>query len=213
MNYNMFPSMRAIQLYERFTNQSFLKLEETPENIIIFIYCVLVAHPENDFRMTFNTACSQFFPKHANDLIYRFSNEMEFINQFKRTPNEADSSINSEEKSSPKDEEPLFLSSLIPILVNECGLDIRYVLDEFPYTELETFVNYKVERDRERMTEQRFWTYLQIAPHIDGKKIKGAEDLVEFSWEKDKKTTDAINGIRDNRQKLVELGIIKEKEE
>ena len=210
MNYNLFPSMRAIQLYERFTNESFLKLEQNPDNILIFIYCVLVAHPENDFRMTFTTACAQFFPKHANELVSKFAGEMEFINQFKRTSDEADSSTNEEETSSPKEEETLFLSSMIPILINECGLDTKYVLDEFPYTELETYVNYKVERDRERMEEQRFWTYLTIAPHIDGKKIKGPEDLFEFTWEKDKKKTAAENKLQADRARLVELGIIKE---
>lgn len=210
MNYNLFPSLKAIQLYERYTHQSFLKLEETPENIIIFIYCVLCAHPENNFRMTYEGACSEFFPKYAERLVYEFTSEMEYINQFKKAETNNDSTINDEEKSSPDEGETLFLSSLIPVLISDCGLDTHYVLDEMPYTLIEEYINYNVSKKRETMEEQRFWTYLTICPHIDSKKIKGPEDLFEFSWEQGKKKRVAEEKLKADRARLIELGIIKE---
>ena len=214
MNYNLFPSMRAIQLYERLTNESFLKLEDNPDNLVAFLYCVLISHPENDFHFTFNAACSFFFPKNLENLISSFVNEMEFINQFKRTETkEDDSSINSEEKSSPNEEEKVFLSSLIPVLVSDCGLDINFVMNELMYTEIESYINYSVSKKREEMEEQRFWTYLQMAPHIDSKKIKGPEDLFEFTWETDKRKDEAKKKMEIDRQKLIEIGIIKENKE
>jgi len=210
MNYNLFPSMKAIQMYERLSEQSFLKLDDTPDNLIIFLYCVLCAHPENNFHMTYNYALENFFPKHIESLMGRFVGEMEYINQFKKEEKKDDSSINTEEKSSPNEEEPLFLSSLIPILTSDCGLDINYVMNELPYTEIESFINYNVSKKREMMEEQRFWTFLTICPHIDSDKIKGPEDLFEFSWETNERKETSKKKMEADRQRLIELGFIKE---
>ena len=214
MNYNLFPSMRAIKLYEDFTGTSFLDLENNQDYVLHLIYCCLIAHPENNFTLTFNAACSNFFKKEADNLIAAFSSEMEFLNQFQHQEEEKEDNESTvqEDTSSPGKDKTLPLSSVIPILVYDCHLDIDYVLDRMPYTDIEMYVNYSISKKREAMEEQRFWTYLQMAPHIDSKKIKGPEDLIEFTWEKNKKKNEIKKAMDDNYQKLIDYGIIKPKE-
>lgn len=214
MNLNIKPNFKAIRYFERLTNVSFLELENKPELVLQYLYCCLIAHPENNFNMTFEEAVKSFFPKYAAQLIEQFAREMTFINQFKDTQeeviDEADSSINPQEKSSPKKKETVFLSSLIPILVYDCGLDINYVLNEMDYTDSELYIKSDIEHKREQMENQRFWTYLTILPHVGGKKLKEPKDLIEFPWEKEEKKHDAEKKFKEDRQKLVELGFIKE---
>lgn len=214
MNLNIKPNFKAIRYFERLTNVSFLELENKPELVLQYLYCCLIAHPENNFNMTFEEAVKSFFPKYAAQLIEQFAREMTFINQFKDTQEEvveeADSSINIQEKSSPKKKETVFLSSLIPILVYDCGLDINYVLNEMDYTDSELYIKSDIEHKREQMENQRFWTYLTILPHVGGKKLKEPKDLIEFPWEKEQKKHDAEKKFKEDRQKLVELGFIKE---
>ena len=211
MSYNLFPSMRAIQLYENMTNTSFLDLENNQDKILHLLYCVLVAHPENDFHITFETACNTFFEKNVNTLVAEFTSEMAFIEQFtlKEDETKDDKSTVSDEKSSPKDPKKMFLSSLIPILVTDCHLDIEYVLDKMSYNDIEMYVSYSVSKKQEAMEEQRFWTFLNILPHINSKKIKEPEDLFEFTWEKDKRKEEAEKKLAIDRKRLIEIGIIK----
>ena len=214
MNLNIKPNFKAIRYFERLTNVSFLELENKPELVLQYLYCCLIAHPENNFNLTFDEAVKSFFPKYAAQLIEQFAREMTFINQFKDTQEEAveeaDSSINLQKKSSPKEKETVFLSSLIPILVYDCGLDINYVLNEMDYTDSELYIKSDIEHKREQMENQRFWTYLTILPHVGGKKLKEAKDLIEFPWEKEQKKHDAEKKFKEDRKKLVELGFIKE---
>jgi hypothetical protein len=214
MNLNIKPNFKAIRYFERLTNVSFLELENKPELVLQYLYCCLIAHPENNFNLTFDEAVKSFFPKYAAQLIEQFAREMTFINQFKDTQeeviDEADSSINLQKKSSPKEKETVFLSSLIPILVYDCGLDINYVLNEMDYTDSELYIKSDIEHKREQMENQRFWTYLTILPHVGGKKLKEPKDLIEFPWEKEQKKHDAEKKFKEDRQKLIELGFIKE---
>lgn len=216
MTFNIKPNFKAIRYFERLTNVSFLELENKPELVLQYLYCCLIAHPENNFNMTYEEAVIQFFPKHAVQLIEQFSREMTIINQFKDSGEEEtnmdDSSINLDDKASPKEKETMFLSSLIPILVCDCGLDVNYVLNELEYTDAELYIKSNLDHKREQMENQRFWTYLTILPHVGGKKLKEPKDLIEFPWEKEQKKHDAEKKFKEDRQKLVELGFIKEEE-
>ena len=212
MTYNLFPSMRAIKCYEKMTHNSFLDLERNQEDIVKFLYCCLIAHKENNFKYSFEEACNNFFPRHINDLLTEFAFEMNVINQFKEAESTADdSSIDLTQNSSPKEKENMFLSSLIPILVSDCGLDINYVLDDMPYNDISMYINYNIEKKREAMETQRFWTFLEVMPHISSKaKIKKPEDLIEFTWEKDERVEEAKKKMEIDRERLIELGFIKE---
>jgi len=217
MIYNIRPNFYAIRLFERMTNTSFLDVNDDPILITKVLYCCLIAHPENNFRMTYEEAIASFFPKYIDHFVKKFTEEMLFVNQFKADREASnqpdDSSIENPENSSPRKEETILFSSVIPILIRDCGLDPKYVLYEMDYSDCEFYIQSAVDKKREDMEEQRFWTYLMMAPHIDGKKIKGPQDLFEFSWEVGEKKTKAEEKLKVDRKRLIELGIIKENKE
>lgn len=209
MDFNIRPTFKAIRLFERMTNTSFLDIDHNQNLMFHLLYCCLLAHPENNFYMTFETACIEFFPKYVDDLVKTFSLEMEILNQFEAVSSSDDSSLNQQEKSSPNKEENMFLSSLIPLLIIDCHLDPDFVLNEMDYTDTELYLKSSVDHYRQAQEDKRFWTYLTVAPHISSKSgIKKAEDLIEFSWEKDKKKEEAKENIKRDRQKLIDIGLL-----
>ena len=111
MDFNIRPTFKAIRLFERMTNTSFLDIDNNSNLMFHLLYCCLLAHPENNFYMTFETACTEFFPKYAEGLVESFALEMEILNQFGTASSSDDSSLNQQEKSSPNKEENMFLSS------------------------------------------------------------------------------------------------------
>lgn len=210
MNFNIKITFKAIRYFERMTNTSFLEIDNHQELILNLLYCCLLAHPENNFRMTLEQAIKEFFPKHIDELIQAFSTEMEILNQFGKDSFKSDEkSIDSSVETSPNEEEKLFLSSLIPLLIINCNLDPEFVLNEMDYTDTEMYFASSVEHYHQDMEDKRFWTYLAMTPHISSKAgIKKAEDLVEFTWEKDKKKKEAEKKMEADRQRLIELGFI-----
>lgn len=216
MTYNLFPSFKAIRYFERMTETPFLEIEEHPDLIVNLLYCCLLAHPENGIRMTFEEACEEFFPKHINELVEDFSKEMAIIAQFNKEmkSSEDDKSIEGEQKSSPRKEEDMFLSSVIPLLITDCHLDAHFVMNEFDYTDTKLYVDNCIQHQHDEMENQRFWTYFQIAPHLGSKsKIKNPEDLVEFTWEKEERKDKAEKRMKSERDRLIEIGLIKVEDE
>ena len=211
MDFNIKPTFKAIRYFERMTNTSFLDIDKNNTLIFHLLYCCLLVHPENNFNMTFETAITDFFPNYGEDLIKAFSLYMEILNQFSQDMSDQDdSSINVTEKSSPPKEENMLLSSLIPLLIIDCKLDPHFVLDEMDYTDTELYLKSSVEHYRQDQEDKRFWTFLQISPHISSKSgIKKADDLIEFTWEKDKKKIEAEAKMKRDRDKLIQIGLIK----
>ena len=216
MHYNLRPTFRAIRYFETMTKTSFLELDKNPDMIVQFIYCCLMAHPENNFYMKYEYAV-EFMNKHADDLMYSFKVEMDIMNQFKdeleygdEQPNESNETS---EESSPKEDKIVYLSSVIPLLVADCGLDINYVMDDMNYNDAELYIRSSIVRKREQLENDRFWTYLTILPQVDGKKLKSPKDLIEFTWEKNERVEEAKKKMEVDRQKLIDIGIIKENKE
>lgn len=211
MSYNIKPNFKAIRYFERMTGISFIEVEKHPEYIVNLIYCCLLVHPENNFRMTFEDAAKSFFPRHINELIKDFTTESLIAAQFTKEILSHDSSVNQEHPSSPKEEETVYMSSLIPLLITNCHLDANFVLNDMDYTDTKMFFESSVEQQHEEMEDKRFWTYLTVAPHLSSKSnVKGPTDLIEFSWEKGKRKKEAEEKMKRDRQKLIEKGIIKE---
>ena len=52
------------------------------------------------------------------------------------------------------------------------------------------------------LLDKRFWTYMQIMPHIDTTKVKSPEKLFQFNWEKDE-NNDKIKKDLDEKTKAI----------
>ena len=102
---------------------------------------------------------------------------------------------------------------IVPILVKDCGLDIRYVMDTMKYTDIPVFLRYREQRMRAETEDKRLWTYLVAAPHLNPKKRVTPETFLPLPWEKEKKILEFRKNQRDMTEKLRRFGILKDKKE
>lgn len=182
---NLKLTLRAVTYFEKFTGRSFYQLEQTLEDLGVLIYCVLLAHPENQANKTYEDS-KEFITQHFAEYAVLLEKQTLVTNQFvgKLAHLVEDTT---QDSSTAEPVEPIFITKILPMLTQGCNLDIHYVLDEMNLDDIDMYVEYYVNEERKKMVETRSWVYLLIAPHIDSKKIKGPEDLMEFSWEKDAK--------------------------
>ena len=85
------------------------------------------------------------------------------------------------------------------------GIDAHFVYD-MRTTDIADFLKGIEEKKREQMEQDRFWTYLKILPHVDGKKLKSPEDLITFPWEakhKQKLRDDEFERAKANFEKFI----------
>lgn len=85
------------------------------------------------------------------------------------------------------------------------GIDAHFVYD-MRTTDIADFLKGIEENKREQMEQDRFWTYLKILPHVDGKKLKSPEDLITFPWEakhKQKLRDDEFERAKANFEKFI----------
>ena len=101
---------------------------------------------------------------------------------------------------------------IVPVLVKDCGLDIRYVMDDMRYSDIPVFLRYREQRMRAETEDKRLWVYLITAPHLNPKKRVTVESFLPLPWEKEKKINEFRKNERDMTIKLKELGILKEKD-
>ena len=114
--------------------------------------------------------------------------------------------------SNAKTESEPWTRDIVPVLVKDCGLDIRYVMDEMRYTDIPLFLRYREQRMRAETEDKRLWVYLITAPHLNPKKRVTPESFLPLPWEKEKKILQFRKNQRDMTIKLKELGILKEKD-
>ena len=111
-----------------------------------------------------------------------------------------------------RDESEPWTRDIVPVLVKDCGLDIRYVLDDMRYSDIPVFLRYREQRMRAETEDKRLWVYLITAPHLNPKKRVTPESFLPLPWEKEKKINEFRKNERDMTIKLRELGILKEKD-
>ena len=102
---------------------------------------------------------------------------------------------------------------IVPILVKDCGLDIRYVMDTMKYTDIPVFLRYREQRMRAETEDKRLWTYLVAAPHLNPKKRVTPETFLPLPWEKEKKIVEFKKNEKAMAEKLRQFGILKDKKE
>lgn len=204
---NLKINMRAIQLFEQMTECPFTEIEQHPELMNHMLYCTMLAHPENDLGLTFEEAQAGIL-KCLPELIAGFTRDINIASQFAHVL--SDTEILVPDSSTAKKPEKVYVSSVIPMLVCECGLDINYVLNEMPYSDVDMWTRYIIKKKQDEMEDKRFWTYLTISPHIDHKKCKSAKDLVEFQWEKAAKKAKFEKEQAMIKERLRRFGILKD---
>ena len=112
-----------------------------------------------------------------------------------------------------RDESEPWTRDIVPVLVKDCGLDIRYVLDDMRYSDIPVFLRYREQRMRAETEDKRLWVYLITAPHLNPKKRVTPESFLPLPWEKEKKILDFKKNEILMTARLRQFGILKDKKE
>lgn len=185
-------NMKTILLYEEMSGKSFYEVDG--EDIMLLVYCALVVN--NDMAITKNHFdIIMKNEKIARELMTKCQSEMDFIQQF--TKNYSNTEFAKDE--TPKDNK---ISDIVHMIILQNNLDINYVMYEMRLWELAPLIKAIEEKAKADMVEKRFWSYLNICPHIDSKKIKGPEDVLPFPWEKENKKEKALKFMEDNNEAI-----------
>lgn len=179
--YRISINIKTICAYEAITGRPFLSIE-TEEDIKYLFYVSLAQNNEEFKTMTFSSFL--YLIEEENDIVTWLAEEYErisrYISQFKGFSDIFDGGSNDN-----TDTPQFYISEAAAGLIIN-GMDAHYVMYEMELWEMPMYYAMKREKDRERLTESRLWTYFQILPHV-GKKLSSPETLISFPWEKEKK--------------------------
>lgn len=159
---NLRITIKAICMFEKMTNIPFAKIQDDENSTLPLLYCILVSHPENNIRLTFDEMKTALFisDKMMVQLANDLKHELDFVGQFGRVNGMLSTMIDkpepteNDEKTDNKEE--VFVSDLVPILVSDCGLDINYIMNEMSYGDIETYLEYRKQKEQARMEDKRF---------------------------------------------------------
>lgn len=187
--FNITLNMKSLMLFEQLSGKSFYNL--TNEDLITLIYCSLVSN--NNIKVTlgqFNLIMNN--KKIARELMRKCQEELDFIAQFNKGKETGETTT----------DETVRISEVVNTLILNYNIDINYVMNELRLWELPALTKGIDEKTKGDMAEKRFWTYMQILPHIDGRKVKGPEKLLPFPWEKDTMVNKELKFMEDNKDAI-----------
>ena len=201
LNFNLKLNIKSIIFYERLTGRPFSTFTDSEEDVIPLLYCMLVAN--NDFKRTYEETIQYLFTdeKFVEQINSRLQKIFLFESQFfnKEEENkEIPTEINTQTKEASN---KVYIYQLVPILVMDCNLNIDYVLNEMHYSEIDSYIKYRDDKNKNRLEEKRLFTYLTIMPHINAKKLTVSE-LLPFSWEQEQKEKEGLKVIDNHKDKL-----------
>lgn len=105
--------------------------------------------------------------------------ELNFIAQFQDQINDEDIKVKTEVS------DDISTHSFIEEVANELmlnGISADYLMNS-EMDVIPGLINSLSNHKREKLENDRLWTYFSILPHIDNKQIKSAIDLMPFPWE------------------------------
>ena len=214
-------TVRAVVMFENMTGVRINDAgrSEDPELAAKLLYCCLAA---NGLDMPYEKALPLLAGPAGERWTEQLADENEMDRQFAppADDNGSDETDGSDARSDARDnktgeakaENEPWTRDIVPVLVKDCGLDIRYVLDDLRYSDIPIFLRYREQRMRAETEDKRLWTYLITAPHFNPRKKVTPETFLPLPWEKEKKIAEFRKNQRDMTIKLKELNIIKEKD-
>ena len=187
--YKMGLNIKAICYFEKITGKSFFGFGE--EDIMHLLYaCFLINNPET--KISFNV----FMGIMQNEQIAKwassqFQDALGIIQQFNK-------SIEGQREEKFSMDQTSTMTDFATSLIIDYGMDAKYVMYDMDIWEIEEYFEAVNTRIKREMELERFWTYIKVLPHIDGKKCKSPEALVPFDWEKDAKKKRNEENLKNN---------------
>ena len=166
-------TLKSIITAEKLLNKPFgqFNLDEPSEFSVLAYSMVIANNPETFTLETFKKLTAN--KKVWQDMMKQIKTEFEYIGQFN-------------EKSEKTEEAgDISISDLAATMIVE-GINPDFV-HGMRTTEIADILKAIDAKKKEQMEKDRFWTYITILPHVDGKKLKSPENLITFPWEAEAK--------------------------
>ena len=172
-------TIKSLVMFEQIVGHSYMKLKE--EETVLLLYCLFICSTGYQYHFdTFSILCGN--EKFINKLVEELKKTQEFFEQFKSFKREESEAGESTDK---EKEDSYSITEMVDKLIFQYGVDVNYVMNDMELWELTHFFEGAQEEYHLKMEEQRLWTFLQVAPHIDVKKVKSPEKFLPFHWEKE----------------------------
>lgn len=168
-------NMKSVIRWEQLRKKSFSQMDYTDkDDVDALLYTTTICN-NDDVMYTFevfrHTLANE---KITHEMISVLERETAVLSQFQTKQETSD--LGSTEVS------PSMIGELVSILIIS-GLDAHYALEEMELCDLPMYIEAYESKKKEQMESDRLWTYLNILPHVDGKKLPSARDLYSFPWE------------------------------
>ena len=196
-------SIKACCLFEQLSGKSFFKCNDA-EDVIRLLYAMYIT--TNDSNVTYKVFCSMLENKKlAKAMMAEYNSIAKYLEQLKL--NEQFENYNAGNGGGG---EEVTITKIASALIVQHHLDPTYVMEKMQLWEIVPYFEVADNMRKMELIDKRFWTWLTICPHIDSKKIKSADQLIKFDWEKGKKNkyqedldskTEYIKAFFDNQRK------------
>lgn len=187
--YKMELTVKAICMFERLSGKSFFKFDD--EDVLTLMYATFYTSNKLDIKFTTFIGILEN-EQIANWITLKYKNILDVVQQFQKVDKEE-----GEEEKTEEDKVPT-ITDIATSLIVEYGVDAHYVMFEMDLWEIEALYEACDTKIRKKYEEERLWAYVGIMPHIDGKKVKGPEQLVPFPWEKGMKQKKIEENLKNN---------------
>lgn len=175
-------SIRSAVMFEALSGKKFSSALKDQADLLILMYCAFVCSTGIEISMDAFADMlenEKFSKKLTRDLkrLQRFTEQFQGKN------------VEESDNNKPENVEEVSITEMVDKLIFYYGVDAKYVLEDMQLWELNHFMKGAEDQYKEKMEEQRLWTFLQVAPQIDLKKCKSPEKFLPLPWdEKDRKT-------------------------
>ena len=195
--YKMKMNIKSICYFEKISGKSFFNFGE--EDVLYLLYSTFYIN-NPDTNITFNVFTGILNNESiAKWVMGKYQSITSVVYQFNKNieGNKEDKIGNMDNTHTMTD----FATSLII----DYGMDARYVMYEMDIWEIEKYYEAVNTHIKRKMEMERFWTYIKVLPHIDGKKCKSPEALVPFDWEKETKKKKQNQDLENNRFAIMNM--------
>ena len=193
-------NFKACMMFEKLTGESYFNITE--ENYVFLLYALYMAkHPHLymtlvDFANIFGNN-----QKVAKKMLSEFEEYMEYMKQYSDSVKEE-----IQETDDNGDEKPKHtITDIVMYLITSCGIDPHYVMYEMEFWEIEPYMRYAEKNKKEELEMDRFWTFLNVSPHIDTKKCKTPDKFYPFPWEEKEKKVKQNKELENNRFAIMNM--------
>lgn len=183
--YNMKFTIKSICMFEKLSGKSFFKLtdEDLPMLIYTTFYC------SNDLDIKYETFLGIMQNEQiANWALSKYTDMLDVVKQFSK---DVDATAASGETEAT-------MTDMANSLIINYGVDPHYVMYEMNTWEIEEMYRVVETKIQSHYEEQRLWTFLQVLPQIDGKKVNKPEKLLPFPWEAEAKKKKVEEDLKNN---------------